>query len=74
MNCKAFKPGNATECATPSVFMAMSVTFCSKASVRSSDAPSGSFTPAIRYILSCTGMNPGGTTLNIKPVPASNSA
>ena len=29
VNCSAFRPGNATALATPSVSMAMSVTFCS---------------------------------------------
>ncbi len=29
VNCSAFRPGNAIECATPSVLMAMSLTFFS---------------------------------------------
>ncbi len=48
VNCKAFKPGNAMACATPSVSMAMSTTSLSSSSVRCRDAPSGNFTPAIR--------------------------
>ena len=48
VNCSAFKPGNAMACSTPSVFMAMSTTSLSSSSVRCKDAPSGSFTPAIR--------------------------
>src|SRR3546814_17748072 len=64
VNCSAFRPGNAIECATPSVFIAMSATFDSMASVRAIDAPSGSLTPAIRYSLSWVGMNPAGTALH----------
>lgn len=72
--CRAFRPGNATALATPSVSSATSMTLLSSASVRPMEEPSGSFTPAIRYILSWVGMKPPGTALNIRPVPSSSSA
>lgn len=72
VSSKGFKPGKATSLVTPSTFMAISVILFSTASVRSMDAPSGIFTPATRYCLSCTGMKPAGTALNITPVASSN--
>jgi hypothetical protein len=53
---------------------AASATFFSAASVRSIDAPSGSFTPAIRYSLSWIGMKPRGTHANTRPVASSSTA
>ena len=55
VNCSGFRPGNATSWPTPSMLRAAAATFFSAASVRSIDAPSGIFTPAIRYSLSCVG-------------------
>ncbi len=74
VNCSGFRPGNATSWATPSTSMAIAAIFFSTASVRSIDAPSGIFTPAMMYSLSCTGMKPAGTVLNITPAPTSSSA
>ncbi len=74
LNCIAFRPGNATALATPSVAFAISLTLRTTASVRSSDAPGGSCTPPIRYILSWVGMKPLGTAQNTAPVAPISSA
>ena len=74
MNCSGFSPGKATSWATPSTPFAIAAIFFSAASVRSIEAPSGIFTPAIRYSLSCTGMKPDGTILNMKAAPTSSTA
>ncbi|CAH0301119.1 hypothetical protein SRABI106_03776 [Rahnella aquatilis] len=66
VNCKAFNPGNATASITPSVLNPIALILRITASVRDKDAPSGIFTPAIRYSLSCVGIKPPGTALNIK--------
>ena len=72
--CSAFSPANAGTISTPSVPSAIFV-ICSVTSlVRASDAPSGSFAPANRYSLSCTGMKPPGTALSSSAVAASSTA
>ena len=55
------RPGNATACSTPSCASAMSDILRITASVRSSDAASGSCAIATRYRLSWLGTNPLGT-------------
>ena len=74
VNCSGLRPGKAISLATPSVSSASAAIFLSTASVRSIEAPSGIFTPAITYSLSCTGMKPAGTVLNIRPAPTSSTA
>ncbi|MNE53101.1 hypothetical protein D3C87_1958040 [compost metagenome] len=48
VNCNAFSPGKATASVTPSTLRPMALILRITASVRSSDAPSGIFTPPIR--------------------------
>ena len=62
------KPENATVRATPGVSSRIFPARCTTASVRSSEAPSGSWIAVIVYAWSDSGMNPVGTTLNIVPV------
>ena len=62
------RPGKATDEATPGTFLAMSLMRRTTASVRSSDAASGSWATQMRYCLSCSGMNPTGTRLKTLPV------
>lgn len=73
VNCSAFRPGKATASVTPSTLRPMALILRITASVRSSEAPSGIFTPPIRYSLSCVGIKPPGTVLNITPAAASSS-
>ena len=73
VNCSGFSPGNATSFWMPSISLAIAAMRFITASVRSIEAPSGIFTPAIRYSLSCTGMKPAGTALNISAAPASST-
>lgn len=72
--CSAFSPGKPGIISTPSVLRAIFVICSATAVVRDSDAPSGSFAPANRYSLSCTGMNPPGTALNSSAVAPRSSA
>ena len=67
VNCKALRPGKETALSTPSTFSAVSVILRSTASVRDSEAPSGSLVPLIRKPLSWLGMKPPGTVWNMKP-------
>ncbi len=72
--CKALNPGSATMVPTPGTERAMSVICRVTASVRSSDAPSGSSVPAKRYCLSCVGMKPAGTARNASTASTSMTA
>ena len=64
------RPGNATDASTPGCLRAISDIFRITASVRSSDAASGSCAKATRYCLSWVGTKPVGTLLKPHPVSA----
>lgn len=56
----ALRPGSCTALTTPSVSSAIRPICLMASEVRSSEAPSGSSTPANRYCLSWVGMKPPG--------------
>ena len=68
------RPGNATESTMPGTFSAMSLICRMTASVRSSEAPAGSWAMPIRYCLSGAGTKPEGIRVNRKAVSASSTA
>ena len=68
------RPGNATALSTPGCFSAMSPMVRMTASVRSSEAPLGSWAKLIRYCLSCAGTKPPGTIHETPSVNASSTA
>jgi hypothetical protein len=57
----------------PGTFSAISLMRRITASVRSSEAPAGSWAMPIRYCLSGDGTKPAGTRTNIKAVAASST-
>ncbi len=61
------RPGKAMELATSGWARAMSPMRRMTESVRSSEAPSGSWAKAMRYCLSWTGTKPAGVLSNITP-------
>jgi hypothetical protein len=67
-------PGKAIRSFTPGTALAISEARRTTASVRSSEAASGSCTMPIRYCLSWAGMKPLGTALNMKAAPAASTA
>src|SRR5690606_24546221 len=68
------KPGKAMALSTPGSCMAMSDMRRITSSVRSSDAPLGSWAKAIRYCLSCAGTTPPRTIYEMPTVAASSAA
>ena len=68
------RPGKATAWATPGVLRPRSVTWRTTASVRSSEAASGSWITATTYCLSCWGTKPVGVLANPRTVRASRPA
>jgi len=68
------KPEKATVWAIPGVSSRIFTACCTTASVRSSDAPSGSWMAVMVYAWSDCGMKPVGTTRNMPPVAASRPA
>ena len=68
------RPGNATASMIPGVCSAMSLMRRITASVRSSDAPAGSWAMPIRYCLSGAGTKPAGMRVNRSAVSASSTA
>ena len=68
------RPGNATVDSTPGTLPAMSDMRRITASVRSSEAASGSWAKPIRYCLSWAGTKPLGTTLNMNTAPIASIA
>ncbi len=68
------RPGNATASTMPGVFKAMSLMRRITASVRSSDAPAGSWAMPIRYCLSGAGTKPEGMRVKRNAVSASRTA
>lgn len=67
-------PGNSTASVTPGCLSAISVIRRMTASVRSSEAASGSWAKATRYCLSCVGTKPVGILLKRPPVAARSPA
>ena len=65
------KPENATAPAMPGVSSRILAARWTTASVRSSEAPSGSWIAVMTYAWSVCGMKPVGTTPNIVPVSSS---
>src|SRR5437867_3361165 len=68
LNPLMLNPGNATASCTPGCFRPISDMRRITASVRSSDAASGSWAKATRYCLSWVGTKPVGTLLKLQPV------
>ena len=68
------RPGKATESMMPGIFSAMSLMRRITASVRSSEAPAGSWAMPIRYCLSGAGTKPAGMRVNSNAVSASSTA
>ena len=68
------RPGKATESMMPGTLRAMSLICRMTASVRSSEAPAGSWAMPIRYCLSGAGTKPEGMRVKRNAVSASSTA
>ena len=68
------RPGKATESTMPGTSSAMRLISRITASVRSSEAPAGSWAMPIRYCLSGAGTKPAGTRVKTKAVSPSSTA